>query len=333
MFGVNDIFNGIYGRADYPVIVYAVSGELQWLNDYAEKFSEDDLRTIFAEISSGNADSGKLGFAYGGKYRIAEVGGSEFFIAELFRENAAVRILSDLNAVGYIQYGDMIVRKAVTGISASCETINSISEINECEEAELCLDNIMKSCCHLMRGVLISSQLAAAIDPDSLSPVPIELDSFLSALAVGCRNAFGGKCEVSYTGCCGCAVSADRNLLTCFLLVIIRQLAEYGNLSITISAGKKGNIAEISFADIPEAFLSESGADIFGRLIVDINAIFAEKLNAVCSVSGNSLNISMQCDENNSEAVLESDKIFFNDSLFSPYNIMLNDLTDFRAFY
>lgn len=336
LFGVNDIFNGIYGKADYPVIVYSVSGELQWLNANAERFSEDDLRTVFAEISTGNADSGSIGFAYGGKYRLAEVGGSEFFIAELFRENAALRILNDLNASGFIQYSDMLIRQAVTGISASCEIINGISEINECEEAELCLDNIMKSCCRLMRGALLSSQLAAAVDTDCLRPAAIELNSFLSELAVGCRNAFGGKYEVRYTGGCKCIVSADRNLLTCFLLVIIRQLVGYGNernFSISISSEKRGNIAVISFADVPEKFLSDPRADIFARLIGDINTVFAEKLNAVCSVSGNCLNISMQCDENSSEAVLESDKIFFNDSLFSPYNIMLNDLTDFRAFY
>lgn len=336
LFGIDDIFYGIYGKADYSVIVYTVSGELQWLNANAEKFSKDDLKTVFAEISTGDAAFGSISFEYGGKYRIAEVGGNEFLIAELFEENDVIRGLRYLNAVGLIQYIDMIVRQSVTGISASCEIMNSMSEMKECEETELCLDNMMKSCCRLMRGTMIISQLVAAFDADGLSPVPVELDSFLSELVAGCRNAFGGKYEISYKGSCKCVVNADRNLLTCFLLVIIRELAEYGNeqgVSISISAEKKGDIAEISFAEIPEKFLCDCGTDIFARLMGNISTFFAKKLNAVCSVSGRSLNISMQCDENNSEAVLESDERSFNDSLFSPYNIMLNDLTDFRAFY
>lgn len=340
--GIADIINGIYGNKENAIIVYSLYGEVIWKNKAAVSLLDNDAEgIIFAGIIENTGSSGKIRYADGGTFHKAVVCDMDLYIAELYSESRLTALFEDHRVNDYAVYSEMLVRQAVTGISASCEIINDLIENAEKDDAELCLNNIISCCCRIMKKATLSSQLASIAHDRNIKPTLINIDNFLSEFTSGCKQAFGDKSRVSYNSETGCLIYADKTLLTYFMLELLCCLISSWNTSccnIIIAATEIDGYAEIKISRNITAETSQIGQSgipsrAFKSVEDELCRIFAETLKAEYSFSDDTLNISIKCAENNDKAVLETEKIYLSDSLFSPYNIMLNDFTDFRTFY
>lgn len=342
MSAFDDILSGIYGSMETSIIVYSTEGSVIWQNRCADRILSDNNKAtaiIFSEIVRNQYGSGKITYAHGGRFHVAEIAGRECYIAELYPNNRLLSLFGESSVVRFAQYSDMTVRHAITGISASCEILAVLTEKTGGDEAKLCLNNIITSCCRLMQSVSLNSQLTAVADEKDLNPEPINVDMFFEEFAQESSRALGKNANISYVSCSGCIICVDRALLTYFLLGLVRRLIGYGNEIVTLEISAEVNESKVEIAieklnaDKPDDTGKGSLAENLKNIDDEISGFFAERLKATYSLSGNTLNISFNRAENNGEATLRSDKTFLSDSLFSPYNIMLNDLMDFRSFY
>lgn len=145
---------------------------------------------------------------------------------------------------------------------------------------------------------------------------------------------------VSYNGHAYHNIRADKNMLTYFIIGLVRRLI--------CTMGKKSFSLEFS-AETDEKYIYLTVSELWENTRENNNnpphqdrfycaddeayRIFAQKLNAEYSFSVNSLHISFKCAESNGELNFEASKTDLGDRLFSPCSIMLNDFADYLDFY
>lgn len=340
---LNNILNGIYESVTEPVIVYNENGEVLWKNNSAEKLvgiDSESFNKVFSFLNL-SLNSGKIRFENGGSFHRAEICGEKYIIVELNSDNPIIELFGNYQVVDFATNAEMQMRRAVTGISASCEMINELAEKSEKEETAFCLNNIITCCCRMMKSATLNSCLVAAADKNFSKSMPIAIDSLLTEIASGCSRALNNNCSAKYTGSCDCIIRSDKNMLTYFILGLVRKylytLNNKDKFILNFSASKSDELAVISISVESVGNEAVKFENIYHSNFEDfdngINEILAQKLNADFSFSESKLNISLKCAKNISETVFESNKSFSEESLFSPYNIMLNDITNFRAFY
>lgn len=334
---IDDILTGLYGNDINAVLVFDVSGSLLWKNNAARELlecSETTVEVLASAIKDSSGDGGRLYFFGGGSYKRAELFGNELLIAELCPESEAAEPFASPLFEKYVHYSDSQVRQAVTGISASCEIINDETDSTGSRYISGCLENIIESCCMLLRHIALSSSLSSAVSGKNIRTELISLPAFMKSLAAGCASAMGsGSCSI-HTDVPECYVKADKNLLMYFILMLVRRIMPHKSMRIEFSVNIIGESAEIKIS-------SENSNNNHGSEFIDNIAgvfdeaydIFAQKLGAEYTISEAGAVIKLKCEPYDGSIVLESDKVFLSDNLFSPCRIMLCDLTEFRNFY
>ena len=91
-------------------------------------------------------------------------------------------------AEDYINCTDYLVRKSVTGISASCELLRKFAEKNGGKAEQELIGGIMTACCELMRNAELSRALSAPL-PEEQELTAVRTDLFLSGFAKSCETA------------------------------------------------------------------------------------------------------------------------------------------------
>lgn len=336
-------FEGIWGYMDLPILIYSTGGKLLWVNKAAEdllKISPEIPEAIFSKINDRfviGITADKTDF---GEFRMIHIGDEKLYLVELRNnEHNLLRFLNDPVVAEYIRRNDTLIRQTITGISASCEIISDLLDDSDNDEGAFCLDNIIKSCCHVMRNVSINSLLISVAEKNELNEQYINLDEFVARFVLGCKKALGKDFDLVITGKCGFTIKANQELLGYLFLIVLRNLLENSEfpagqrLEISVSAVQNG--ADVAFITSGDFINSDNTIKLDAEYDLDnefVN-ILAEKLGANLEYSENKVNIFLKSVENNGEVELSTDKMYFDDGIFSPYNIMLSDLTDDSVFY
>ncbi len=329
----NEVMEGLYGKSPSGVIIYSVEGMKVWNNAAADKLLNGNPSAegeILRFLRTSFSDCGNIAFGNGGSYRAISFDGTDCIFVELNCADSLSRFFADPRISEHSYETDMLVRKSLTGISASCELIEAYCGDESRDEVKQCLNHILSSCCKLLQSTTLNSKLAAAVDSSLPSSQCINIDDFLTEIAEGCSRSLPCRCNCVYTCQTGEYITANRSLLTYFTLLLLRPLLDD-------SQGKEFDLnisCEKVNGRICARFSSEACFSPDARIIDnDVNRIFARKLNADYSYSGNTLTVSFEAVKPDDKLNFESDKVYLSDSVFSVYNVLLSDLDGFRKFY
>lgn len=332
-----DVLSEIYGNDDSAVIAFELSGEILWKNNAAELLlgnSEISANEVLAAIKMSGRDNGSLLVSGGGCFRKVSLCGQELFIAEVYSLDRLAGAFGTPFFGKFISNSNTQTRQAVTGISAYCENINRSIEQGDNTRIPSYLDNIISSCCRLLRNTDVSVLLAKAVSEKNLREELIYLPDFIKNLSAGCAATMGNDHCEQCMDVPDCFVRTDRELFMYFILMLARRVMIHKSMKLHFGASADGQTVEITVCSEETGDVSESEkiGNIEGTFDKAYD-IIAEKLGAEYTLAPNRAAIKLKCAQYNGEIVLESDGIIFGDSLFSPCRVMLSDLTDFRNFY
>lgn len=333
----DEVLSEIYGNDDSAVLAFELSGEILWKNNAAALLlerSDISANEVFAAIKMSGRDNGSLLVSGGGTFRKVKLCGRELFIAEVYSRMRLAAAFGTPFFLKYISSSNTQTRQAVTGISAYCESINISIEEGDNAHIASYLDNIISNCCRLLRNIDVSVQLAKAVSEKNLREELIYLPDFIKNLSSGCAAAVGSAHCEQYMDVPDCFVRTDRELFMYFILMLARRVMLHKSMKLLFGAAVDKQYAEITvyseeIGDVPE---SEKIGNIEGTFD-EAYQIIARKLGAECRLSADKAVVRIKRAQYNGEILLESDGVSFDDSLFSPYRVMLSDLTDFRNFY
>ena len=137
------------------------------------------------------------------------------------------KFFDDPFAIDYIDCMDNVIRRSVTGISASCEMLRESADKKGSKHDKQLIDGIMQVCCELMRSAELSKALAAEkLAEEDMSTV--RTDVFLRNFAAGCESASCGRCTVKVGEVSVSYIRTDRELLRFLLLSFVRRSASGG---------------------------------------------------------------------------------------------------------
>lgn len=330
-----EILRGIYGKRSEPVIVYNTNGTVLWHNESAGKLS---VCTDKMDICDG---SGLIKLENGGSCHTAEICGVPCIIAEFPDSSPLLRLFSDPLIAEFTRNSEQLVRQAVTKISASCCMLNDITVESGKDDAAFYLNSITSGCFRILRCNLMNFLLAKAADEKAPEPVLIWAEVFFKEIVRQCSRVLGESCRASYNGKACRIIRADKDMLTFFILGLVRKLiCRMGKNVFSLEFFAE---ADDNFIHLKVSELWETGQDNAEKTALNADPeraddeayrIFAEKLGAEYDLSGNSLYISFRCAEGNVSGIdFEASKAGLGDRLFSPCSIMLNDLTDYLDFF
>lgn len=327
----NEVMEGLYANCSSGVIIYSFDGIKVWSNTSADKLLTENSTAseeIFRCIR--NSDCGNISFGNGGRYRTITFCGKDYIIVELNCDDSLSQLFADPRISEYSYETDMIVRKSLTGISASCEMIEAYCGDDGRDEVKQCLNNIISSCCKLLQSTTLNSKLAAAVDNNLSTSQYINIDDFLKEIAEGCSRSLPCRCSGVYYSHTDAYVTANRPLLTYFTLLLLRPLlnnSQGNSFELKISC-------EIIDGCVSVRFSSDACVSIDANLLNDdVNRIFARKLGVDYSYSKNILTINFEAGKPDDKLCFESDRVYLSDSVFSVYNVLLSDIDGFKKFY
>lgn len=235
----------------------------------------------------------------------------------------------------YISFNDYLVRRSVTGISASCELLEELADKRGSKTEKELINNIMTMCCNLMRTAEIGTLLTGS-QPAEEEYTVFRTKMFLEELCRGCESAMGGKCSVKTGDISDLIIRTNKELLRYFLLSFIRRtipaLAGAAKPVFTASCEEKDGKARIFIGF--EGEMSDGGGstlgggEIFDAYPRQTDERFAELLGAELQYAGNGLYISVSVPGGEAPAVVEAPVIEQDPGFFSAYNIMLKDIAE-----
>ncbi len=333
------ILEGVFMFCEQPVIAYKTDGKLFWKNSKAEVLmsSAPDIgNSIFESITANSARGHHSGETQYGAFREMRIYDETLYIIEITNSNdKLIMLYSEPLVADYVRRSDILVRQAVTGISASCEVLNDIVEKSGDADAIFCLNNIISSCCTLMRDASLNSILSVLGENKDLPLQLTDVERFIETISDGIKRALGKKFEISTKVSKSALIRTNINLFSYLVLLLIRGLIArcgmYNSGKLLISSDVSGN--NVTFTLTAVGVSVAGGYNKNTELDNEFAKILAEKLNTKFEINDSSVNIILHCAENNGEVSLSSDKVFFDDSVFSLYNIMLSDMTENLNFY
>ncbi|WP_297959988.1 hypothetical protein [uncultured Ruminococcus sp.] len=231
----------------------------------------------------------------------------------------------------YISCTDNLVRRSVTGISASCELLKEMTDRQGGKAEKELIDGIMTSCCELMRNVELSRVLAGGASGTEGEFTTVRLDSFLRDLAVSCGESTGGRCTVRTGELPASFVRTDREALSFLLLSFIRRhiiASETGEADFEIKCGENDKKVELkitasgTFVDFPDM----ARPDFFSAYHREVCMGLAERAGASAELSERALSVVIPLPDGNSPALLEAPAAEPERGFFNPFSLMLADI-------
>ncbi|MBE6861816.1 MAG: hypothetical protein E7497_02815 [Ruminococcus sp.] len=332
MLDFKEMLEALYGNYKAPVVLISETGDTIWYNSAFEQLSNKNsslIKEISDSVLKQNSPDGHISCGVGGSFRNVCFDGRRFILVEMNTSDSLAEFFADSRISDFSYDTDMLVRKSVTGISASCEMIEAYCGDEIRKEIRECLNYILSSCCGLLKSATLNSRLAAAVDENLSSSQSIDIDDFLTEIAEGCSRTLPGKCEAVYKDMIGERVKANRALLTCFVLGLLRPLLDNPSEEkcvLEISCKRIEERISVDFTTTATISQNHSADD-------DVNRIFAEKLDAEYSYRGNTLNITLNIVKSDDSLSFETDRLYHSDSVFSVYNVLLSGIEGFRKFY
>lgn len=234
-------------------------------------------------------------------------------------------------AEDYLSCTDHLVRRSVTGISASCEILRGMAEKNGDKTSCEIVDGIMTMCCELMRNAELSKALTA-IDGDAERDMrTMRVDMFLEDFAKNCRSVLGGKCVIEYEKPQEIYVRTNKEILRFLLLSFIRRsILGSGDAEAEFEAGceETGKSVEI-YIRAKRTFVDETAfgqPDVFESYPVEVTNGLAARIGAEAKISADGISVVIPLPDGNSPAIVEAPSVDYGERFFNAFNIMLRDL-------
>ncbi len=232
----------------------------------------------------------------------------------------------------YINCTDYLVRKSVTGISASCELLGELAEKHGGRAEKELIGGIMTACCELMRNAELSRALTAPV-PEEQELTVVRTDTFLRSFAESCQAAAGRRCTVKTGELSTFYVRTDRDTLRFLLLSFVRRHilgSESGNAEFTVECGENAKKIEIkitasgTFVDFDDF----GQPDIFSGYPRQVCDGLAERAGAQAVLSDNCLSVVIPLSGSESALPVEAPEPLRERGFFDPFNVMLRDLSE-----
>ncbi len=234
-------------------------------------------------------------------------------------------------AKDFLNSTDYLVRRSVTGISASCEILRGNAEKNGDKLSCELIDGIMTACCELMRNAELSKALAAAGDGAEKDMQTVRIDLFLSDFAKNCNAVMSGKCTVEAAECPTVYVRANAEILRFILLSFVRRSildSDGGKAEFEAGCKETGKSVEI-FIRAKRTFVDETllgRPDVFEAYHSEILDGLSARTGAETICDNEGITVVIPHSDANSPAVVESPSAELGERFFSAFNIMLRDL-------
>lgn len=230
----------------------------------------------------------------------------------------------------YLKCSDYLVRRSVTGISASCELLRETLEKSGSREGGELIDSILTMCCDLMRNAELGSVLASgSLAAEEL--VSVRADIFLKELAAKCEAAADEKCSITVKSVPEVYIRTDRETLRFLILGFVRKqmlLADGEKTELEIeceTALKTLNISVRSLRTFVDG--GNSGIpDVFSEYTDEMISGLAERISASAVSGGDSLTVEIPLTGSSGTAIAEAPPAELQEGFFNPFNLMLRDI-------
>ena len=223
-----------------------------------------------------------------------------------------------------------LIRRSVSGIAASCESLRESAEKKRSKQDIMLIDGIMAVCCDLMRGAQLGRALTAErlTDEDMCT---VRADIFLRDFAAGCEAASRGRCTVKVGAVCPSYIRTDRETLRFLLLSFVRRLTsggEDGKNAFEVSCEERLKTLNISVRAlgtfVDEAHVGQT--DIFDSHYGEVCMGFAERIGACAELTDDMLTVGIPLSDGNSSAVAEAVSPEPGRDRFDPFGVMLGNM-------
>lgn len=233
-------------------------------------------------------------------------------------------------AKDYIAYNEYLMRRSVTGISASCELLKELADRHGTKNEGELIEGILTMCCELMRNAELSKALISSPDGAERTGT-IRTDTFLADLAANCEAVTAGKCRITVRECSASFVRTNSDILRLLLLSFIRKYM--------LASGSDKNLFEAFCEETVENVkicIRASGTfvdgeniglpDVFENYPHETVQGLAARIGAEAVLGDNEITVEIPLSDGNASAVLEAPSAEFSESFFNPFNLMLRDL-------
>jgi hypothetical protein len=235
-------------------------------------------------------------------------------------------------AEDYLNCTDQLVRRSVTGISAACETLRSMTEKSGDKTGTELINGIMTMCCDLMRNAELSKALSGAASDSDMDMTVLRLDSFLEDFAKNCMASSGGKCSFKIDTAPSVYIRTNKELLRFLLLSFVRRsIIGADGSEIAFDAGGKetGKSVEI-FIKAKRTFVDGGGMarpDVFEVYPEEVAMGLSARIGAETTLSNDSISVVIPLPDGSSPAAVRAPYAEYEERFFNAFNIMLRDLT------
>ncbi len=240
------------------------------------------------------------------------------------------RFFGDPFAAELINCNDSLIRRSVTGISASCEMLSKLAEKKGMKQEHGYIDNIMRMCCDLMRSAELSNALAAEkLAADDM--IIVRADFFLGDFAGSCEAASRGRCTVTVGETSPSYFRTDRELLRFLLLSFVRRLTvggDGGRNAFEVSCREELKTLNISVKAL-RTFVDEGligQPDVFDEHYREVCAGLAERLGASAEISDNELVVGIPLHDGSHGGLTEAPSAEPERDYFNSFSIMLGNM-------
>ena len=246
------------------------------------------------------------------------------------RKNEITAFFGSSFAKEYLKCSDYLVRRSVTGISASCELLRETLEKCGSRESGEMIDSILTMCCDLMRNTELSRALASErLAAEELTSV--RADVFIKELAAKCEAAADGKCSITVKSVPEVYIRTDRGTLQFLILGFVRNqiiLADGEKAELEIECEAALKTLNISVRSL-RTFVDEgafSVPDVFSEYPDEIISGLAERISASAVSGRDSLTVEIPLTGSSGTAIVEAPPAELQESFFNPFNLMLRDI-------
>lgn len=241
--------------------------------------------------------------------------------------------------ISYIDNCDAILRITASSISSSLAILNESTELKNFSSSGPYLDSIMKNCCNLMRIQNYNNEIKAFLNSDCDKTEICELNAVLDEFCDESQEYLKNRCIIKFIKADAKEydplVKLNKNHFIFLLLSLIRILLKCNphliefKIDEILSFDKKNAKIKVSI-DSPFNFNEES---ITSENFIQL--AYADALNVIIKPITDSNAIEITIPVSNDGKLQFRSATQNNDykDTFTPYAIMLADLSDERLFY
>ncbi|MBR5681817.1 MAG: hypothetical protein IKW96_00875 [Ruminococcus sp.] len=233
-------------------------------------------------------------------------------------------------AKDFISCNEHTVRRAVTGISASCELLREAAEKRGDKKSRELTDCIMNMCCDLMRNAELSMALSAEKLPEE-DMGAVRADIFVRDFVKGCLSAAKGRCTIEAGEVPDVYIRTEAEQLRLLLLGFIRR--NILNAGDEKTAFRIECSAELKTLNISVRCLRTfvdgdmlADPDVFSGYYGEICRGLAERTGASAELSADTLSVVIPQTSSNGTAIMETPHAENETGFFDTFSLMLRDI-------